>query len=47
MLLVVLIWIAEKSKEGIHTLYEEIVSYNIFSTTMEVLFCKHFLNIIG
>lgn len=30
MLLVVLIWIAEKSKEGILTLYEEIVSYNIF-----------------
>lgn len=30
MLLVVLIWISEKSKEGILTLYEEIVSYNIF-----------------
>jgi len=26
----VLIWISEKSKEGILTLYEEIVSYNIF-----------------
>ena len=45
MLLLVLIWICEKSREGILTLYEEIVSYNI--QQLRRCFLQTFLNIIG